>query len=204
MKKLPDVWRLFNFYFAVVVTELRYHYRLGKLGRRCNLNITRLIGGKNIYIGDRVTIFWGARVETITNYAGQTFQPQMIIGDKVSIGQNAHIIACDSIVIGAHTTLAANVTVLDSLHSYQDIEIDPRLTILEHKPVEIGEECLLGNGVVILPGTHLGRHCVVGANSVVRGQFGDFQVIAGIPARVLKKFDPELKKWVRAEPETKP
>ena len=49
----------------------------------------------------------------------------------------------------------------------------------------------------ILPGTMLGKHCVVGANSVVRGVFPDYCVIVGTPAIKVKHFDFELNKWIR-------
>ena len=49
---------------------------------------------------------------------------------------------------------------------------------------------------VILPGTILGKHCVVGANSVVSGVFDDYSVIVGSPARVVKKYNKETREWI--------
>ena len=49
----------------------------------------------------------------------------------------------------------------------------------------------------ILPGTKLGKHCVVGANSVVSGEFPDYCVIVGAPARIVKHYDFEIHKWVK-------
>jgi len=57
-------------------------------------------------------------------------------------------------------------------------------------PVEIGPGSWLGSGAVILPGTRLGRNTVVGAGSVVRGAFPDHVVLAGIPARVVRRYEP--------------
>ena len=42
---------------------------------------------------------------------------------------------------------------------------------------------------VILPGSHIGNPCVVGANSTVTGIFPDNCVIAGSPARIIRKYD---------------
>ena len=41
----------------------------------------------------------------------------------------------------------------------------------------------------------MGRHCVVGTNSVVRGHFPDYSVIVGIPAKIVKRYDEKMKQW---------
>jgi acetyltransferase-like isoleucine patch superfamily enzyme len=43
---------------------------------------------------------------------------------------------------------------------------------------------------VVLPGTVLGRNVVVGAGAVVRGTFPDHCVIAGVPARIVRRYVP--------------
>jgi hypothetical protein len=48
----------------------------------------------------------------------------------------------------------------------------------------------LGAGAVILPGTRLGRNTVVGAGAVVRGDYPDHAVLAGVPAKVVRRYDP--------------
>lgn len=53
--------------------------------------------------------------------------------------------------------------------------------------------------MTILAGTIIGKNCVVGANSVVKGKFDNYCVIAGNPARVIKKFDGE--RWIKVNEE---
>ena len=48
---------------------------------------------------------------------------------------------------------------------------------------------------MIQSGTILGKQCIVGANSVVRGQFPDYCVIAGNPAKIIKKYNFNTRKW---------
>ncbi|HEY4702097.1 MAG TPA: acyltransferase, partial [Streptosporangiaceae bacterium] len=46
----------------------------------------------------------------------------------------------------------------------------------------------LGAGAIVLPGSCIGRHVVVGAGSVVRGQVPDHCVVAGVPARIIRSY----------------
>ena len=59
---------------------------------------------------------------------------------------------------------------------------------MAERPVVIGDGSWLGHGTVVLPGATIGRHVVVGANSVVTGNLPDNCVAAGVPARVLKQL----------------
>ena len=60
------------------------------------------------------------------------------------------------------------------------------LTCCKYAPVTIGKNCFIGCNALILKGVVLGDNCVVGAGSVVTGQFEDNCVIAGNPARVIR------------------
>ena len=56
------------------------------------------------------------------------------------------------------------------------------------RPIEIGKNCFIGCNALILKGTRLGDNCVVGAGAVVCGEFEADSVIAGNPARVIRKL----------------
>lgn len=64
-------------------------------------------------------------------------------------------------------------------------------------PVSIGSSSIILNGAVILPGTKIGHHSIIGANSVVKGEFNDYCVIVGNPARVVKYYDFNKKSWIK-------
>jgi len=57
-------------------------------------------------------------------------------------------------------------------------------------PVVIGDGSWLGAGAIVLPGTRLGRNTVVGAASVVRGEFPDHAVLVGAPATMVRRYEP--------------
>jgi acetyltransferase-like isoleucine patch superfamily enzyme len=58
----------------------------------------------------------------------------------------------------------------------------------------------LGANVVILPGTTIGEHVVVAAGAVVRGDIPSHCVVAGVPARVVRRWLPE-RGWVDERPD---
>lgn len=150
-----------------------------------------IIGRKNISIGNQVRIYPGSRIETHNN-------GQIIIEDDCSIGQNFHVISMKGILmIGSNTTISGNVFITNLDHEYQEIGkhiLDQKMIVKETK---IGENCFIGYGASIQAGTVLGRQCIVGTNAVVRGTFPDYSVIAGVPAKIVKRYDKELEKWVR-------
>lgn len=85
------------------------------------------------------------------------------------------------ITIGANTIFSNNVSIVSANH---DINNRDKFNAQE---VNIGENCWIGVGAVILPGVTLGDNVVVGANSVVTNSFEKNVVIGGNPARVIKK-----------------
>ena len=56
------------------------------------------------------------------------------------------------------------------------------------RPVSIGDGSWIGHGAVVLPGSRIGRHVTIGANSVVSGDIPDFSVAVGSPARVIRRY----------------
>jgi acetyltransferase-like isoleucine patch superfamily enzyme len=60
---------------------------------------------------------------------------------------------------------------------------------LRTAPVRVGDETLIGMGAVIQPGVTIGKHCVIGANSVATKDVPNYSIAVGAPARVVKRFD---------------
>lgn len=148
-----------------------------------------IFGAKGITIGNKVRIFPGVRMET--HHHGR-----IIIDEDVSIGQNFHITSADQeLKIGAHTTISGNVFITNIDHDYTEIDIH----ILKQKHIikktDIGANCFIGYGAAIQAGTILGKQCIVGANSVVRGVFPDYSVIVGAPAKIVKQYNPISQQW---------
>ena len=112
---------------------------------------------------------------------------QIIIGDGTQAGRNLVASACKRISIGKKCLLSYNVTIVDHDHDVFDPNISPMdAGITEGKEITIEDECFIGAHSFILKGVHLGKHCVVGANSVVTKSFPAYSVIAGNPAKLIK------------------
>ncbi|SEQ86846.1 Acetyltransferase (isoleucine patch superfamily) [Lachnospiraceae bacterium NE2001] len=145
---------------------------------------------RGIKAGKRFRIYPGLRAEIIDS---NSF---IRIGNNVSIGQNFHVVSYDkTLYIGNDVTIAGNVFITNCDHNYKESSESVLDNSLISRDTRIGNGCFIGNNVAILAGTVLGNHCVVGANSVVRGEYPDYCVLAGNPAKIIKKRSKNGEKW---------
>lgn len=155
-------------------------------------------GGEYIKIGNRSSIGRNAWLGAFDSYLEQKFSPQIIIGDDVRIGNYVCITAIDKIEIAKGCLFSEYIYISDHGHGTDpSTNLSPKDQDLYSKgPVKIGENTFLGYRVCILPGVVLGKNCVVGANSVVTKSFPDYTMLAGSPARAIKRFSFEENKWI--------
>jgi acetyltransferase-like isoleucine patch superfamily enzyme len=176
----------------------QYKKTFGKFGNGSFIrNPLSLKNTKRIFIGRQVFIYNNARMELYTSYAGNSYSPNLYIDDYVTIQQNLHLTCGERIYIGKKVAITANVTITDIVHSYEDPKVPYQDQKLITKPVRIGEGSLITNGVVITPGSTIGKYCIVASNSVVIGNIPDFSFAAGMPAKIIKKYDFEKTTWER-------
>ncbi len=86
-------------------------------------------------------------------------------------------------IIGAYTS------VIDSDHTFAQGRPNVMHNSLVTAPITIGRGTWLAERVAVLRGSVIGRCCIVGANSVVRGELPDYSIAAGAPARVVGHVD---------------
>ena len=113
------------------------------------------------------------------------------LGNGVVLGRGSHLIAHAPVAVGDDTYFGPYCYVTSANHSYDDPEQPVGKQWPRTEPVEIGSGSWLGAGAVVLPGARLGRNVVVAAGAVVRGEVPDHTVVAGAPARVVRRLDPE-------------
>lgn len=119
----------------------------------------------------------------------------LTIGDNVTIGHFSHIIATKEVTIENDVLIADRVYISDCSHCYKDVKIPVQKQPVEFiKPVCIGEGAWIGENVCVC-GANIGKHSVIGANSVVTKDIPDACVAAGVPAKVIKKYDQNMGQW---------
>lgn len=157
-----------------------------------------------IYIGDRVTIEDNAYIEPIMvniDNEGKSYplHPKLEIQDGVWIGPGAHINCANSVIIHKDVLISSYVMITDLDHVYSDPFRPVSRQPLEVKSTEIDEQAFIGTGVKILAGVHIGKHAVIGANSVVNRDIPDYTVAVGIPAKIVKKYNKETGLWDKVQ-----
>jgi acetyltransferase-like isoleucine patch superfamily enzyme len=133
------------------------------------------------------------------------------VGDDVALYGNSHLDACGpkgSIEIGNEThvdhfcvlygqgglrigqscAIAAGVIIYTQTNQYaanpaEDVIRQP----VVYAPVEIGDDVWIGARAVILPGVRIGSHAVIAAGAVVREDVEPWMIVAGVPARPMKR-----------------
>ncbi|MEY8214335.1 MAG: acyltransferase, partial [Colwellia sp.] len=190
-------------YFGMVFFKIKgllfYRYLFKQFGKGSILRPSLFISYESLEVGENVLIGDHARIETVERYADSGFSPTIILEDGVKIEQRCHITAADKLVIGEDTSILFDVMITDIDHEYQSLDLPVGKQPLAVAKTTIGANCFIGSGAKINAGTTLGKHCVVGANAVVRGDFPDYCVIVGIPAKIVKRYNPQLNLWQKTD-----
>jgi acetyltransferase-like isoleucine patch superfamily enzyme len=165
--------------------------RFGRFGDRSVICFpaTAIVNERYIHIGEATVI--GPHVTLSAGMApGQRCltEPVVRIGDRCLIGRGSGVVGHLSIEIGDDVWTGHHVYITDQNHGYQDLYRPISVQWQPERPVRIGDGSWLGHGTVVLPGATIGRHVVIGANSVVRGDIPDNCIAAGNPAVVVRRL----------------
>lgn len=150
-------------------------------------------GVRNISIGNSTYIYdqtWLAAMPL-----SKQEKPFLQIGNDCVIGHFNHIYATNKIIIQDSVLTADKVYISDNQHEYHNPQIPIKnQPIRQSNPIVIGEGSWLGENVCILSAS-IGKHCVIGANSVVTHDIPDYSVAVGAPAKVIRKYNFDTQQW---------
>ena len=131
--------------------------------------------------------FWLGRRSVIESYCCiNNAVGDVTIGDYTRIGIHCTVIG--PVCIGNHVNLAQGITVTALNHNFADTNRRIDEQGISTKPVVIGDDVWIGANAVILPGVTIGRHVVVAAGAVVTKDVPDYSLVAGVPAKEIKKL----------------
>lgn len=125
-------------------------------------------------------------------YPLKVYYPKgLFLYENTRIMPNAHIINSPSekVIIKKYSVIAANTTFVTNNH-ISTLKIPQFLLGPSHindksQSIIVEEDCWIGTGVILLPGTHLGRGCIVGAGSIVNKVIPPYAVVVGTPTKII-------------------
>lgn len=161
----------------------------------------KIDGAQHVHIAAGVHIRGEGWIYAVTKYRDQVFKPEIHIGRRTRIGKRCHIVATRRIAIGREVTLEDGVYLSDNLHDYHDIHrAIGESVLLECGQVEVGDGARLERNACVVGDVVLGEHCIVAANAVVIRDVPPYCLAAGIPARVVKRYNPSSRRWELSAP----
>ena len=143
-----------------------------------------ILGGHHIAIGAHTLVLHAAWL-SVEKPAQDKPAPVLTIGDRVGIRPFCTISASESVVIEDDVVIASYTSVIDSDHTFAQGRPNVMHNGVVTAPIRIGRGTWIAERVAVLRGTTIGRCCIIGANSVVRGDIPDFSIAVGAPARVV-------------------
>ena len=153
-------------------------------------------GIQNIRIGSRTTIDKGCRLDC---YKTNFHNPIINIGKNCLIGFDCTFLSTGKLIIEDDVLFASNVFVTTENHGINPLLGNYMFQNLDSKDVYIESNCWIGENVTILPGVHIGKWSIIGANSVVTKSIPEYSLAVGNPAKVVKRFNFDLKYWEKIE-----
>lgn len=196
-----DLYGYAQMLVAMAKTRWFYGFLFGKVGKGAWIKKpAQIYGAPNIIIGNGVRIERGSIFYAVKFYGDKKFNSRIILGDGTFANRDLNLTAAFEINIGKEVVFGPNVFLTDFDHGYEDVAKSRLQTELVSKgPINIGDRCWIGANSFIGSGVILGEYCVVAANSVVTKSFPPYSVVAGVPAKLIKKYDPLKKKWIKVD-----
>lgn len=172
-------------FFSNVLKILPLRLRINLFYICRNIHGTIGIGIRYIFIksiakecGDNVSIQTGVYLLSPENVE---------LGDNISIHPMCYIDCTGGIIIGNDVSIAHSSTILSSSHIYKEKNIPIKNQGIEYKQTIISNNVWIGNKVTVVFGVNVSSGSIIGANSVVTKDIDRNSVVAGIPAKEIKK-----------------
>lgn len=161
-------------------------------------------GRKHIDFGSKLTTGKYCRIEAFATNK-DTSKVKIIFGNNIQINDCVHISALKNVRIGDNVLIASHVYISDNSHgnySGSPYDTSPNIPPKDReyivKPVIIGNNVWIAEGVIIMPGVNIGDGSIIGAHSVVNKDVPSNSIVVGSPARVIKYYSYDEKCWIKS------
>jgi acetyltransferase-like isoleucine patch superfamily enzyme len=189
LTKLYSIWVSHLYPFASIGRNVSFHFT-SQLDRQRSFRIS---------LGNSVSLRKDAWLNVADNSPDREAEPAIILEDNCHIGYGSIISAKNRIHLERDVLVGQQVIIVDHNHAYEDISIPVvKQDITEGGRIRIGQGSWIGRGAAIIcPKGELviGRNCVIAVNSVVTRSIPDYSVVVGMPARIIRQYDPETRSW---------
>jgi acetyltransferase-like isoleucine patch superfamily enzyme len=183
--------------FWYPLSNLKNRFLFGSYGKDVYIESGVVINRPRfVHIGDHVRI----KKDTNINLHPKDRKSKegiLFIGNNVSISGGCVISAFSSIIIEENVLIGPNVMIIDNTRKPGDIHHPIKDQEVEIGPVRIGADSWIAYNACILPNVTIGRHCTIGALSLVNCDIPPYSVAVGAPAKVVKRYDFNRGEWVK-------
>lgn len=150
---------------------------------------------KHISVGKNTRVRYGSSLLCYSSYHQQRLIPSLRIGNNVYINTGFKAIIATDLIIEDDVTIANDVSVITENHGLQADTASYLDNDLSVSSVTIRKGAWIGEKAILLPGVTVGEKSIIGAGSVVTKSIPAYSLAVGNPARVIKHFNTETKKW---------
>lgn len=108
------------------------------------------------------------------------------IGNNVTINENSSLECSGGIQIGDNVMIGHGVSIISNTHNYQRTDIPMNQQGETFKKITIGNNVWIGAKATIILGVKIGNNAIIGANSFVNKDVNENEIVAGVPAKVIR------------------
>lgn len=200
-KKLVDLYKNYSCFGLIILFSQKVNTVLFFPNSRLIRFPFIVRGKKYINFGSKLTTGVGCRFEAYNN---QKSKKSLIFGKNIQLNDYVHITAMNKVVIGDNVLMASKIYISDCSHGFysgEEMDSSPEQHPIDRSynisEVIIEDNVWLGEFVSVLPGVTIGKGAIIGSNSVVSKDIPANTIAVGSPAKVIKKYNFETKKWER-------
>ncbi len=162
----------------------------------------RIKYNKGLYIGYRVKFTHNQKVvfgKNVSIHPFTDFFATVTIGDNCDIGTRNRFGGI--VEIGNNVLFGPDNFIASNTHEYEDVNLpiiyqnNSLVNKNKRGKIIIEDDCWIGVHCAIIGDIKIGKHSIIGANSVVNRDVPDYSVVVGNPAKVVKRFNFKTNKW---------